>query len=164
MTVRDVDQGAKKLIADLKALGKLRVRVGVLADGPKKTAATDGGRAKGTRATLLEVAAVHEFGAPAAGIPQRSFIRATVDLRQAEIAKTQEALAAQVAAGAVAPRAALERLGAAVGGMIQARIAEGIGPALKPATIARKGSDKPLVDTGQLRSSVTWQVGDGGSQ
>ena len=31
-------------------------------------------------------------------------------------------------------------------------------PPLAPATIARKGSDKPLVDTGLMRNSITSRV------
>ena len=150
--VTDRDAGAKGLVRALAQLGRLKVRVGVLDDGPK-TGATAGGRA-----TLVGVAALHEYGAPAAGIPQRSFIRATVDEKRSEIGAMQEALAAEVAAGSLAPRAALERLGAVVSGMVQTRIAAGIDPPNAPSTVARKGSSKPLVDTGQLRSAVTWKV------
>ena len=31
-------------------------------------------------------------------------------------------------------------------------------PPLAESTIRRKGSSNPLIDTGQLRSSITWQV------
>ena len=37
-----------------------------------------------------------------------------------------------------------------------------VGPELAPETIARKKSSKPLIDTGQLRSSVTHRVVSGG--
>lgn len=158
MTVTVRDNGADKMMAGLKALGQKTVRVGILDEAPKR-AGSESGKAKSSgRATLLGVAAVHEFGAPAAGIPQRSFIRATVDLKAAEIQATRDKLAAQVAEGKITAQVALERLGAFVQGIVQARIAEGIGPALKPETVRRKKSSKPLVDTGQLRSSVTWKV------
>lgn len=153
-TVVVTDHGAAKLRAQLEKLSKTRVKVGVLDDAPKRTAASK----KGEKLTLLEVAAVHEFGAPDAGIPQRSFIRATVDLRASEIAADQETIAAGVLAGKITPEQGAEMLGARVQGMIQTRIAEGISPPLKPATIARKKSSKPLVDTGQLRSSITYRV------
>lgn len=161
--VTDTDRGARALAESLRALGKARVRVGVLADAPKKTGTRTGKRGRQIQqaATLAEVAAAHEFGT--ATIPQRSFIRATVDLKAAVIAAEQEKLAAQVVDSKITPEVAMERLGAAVQGMVQTRIAEGIGPALKPATVARKGSDKQLVDTGQLRSSVTYQVLQGGT-
>lgn len=161
--VTDTDRGARALAESLRALGKARVRVGVLADAPKKTGTRTGKRGRQIQqaATLAEVAAAHEFGT--ATIPQRSFIRATVDLKAAVIAAEQEKLAAQVVDSKITPEVAMERLGAAVQGMVQVRIAEGIGPALAPATVARKGSSKQLVDTGQLRSSVTYQVLQGGT-
>lgn len=159
VTVRVTDNGASKMLAELRALGGKTVRVGILDEAPKRASPGKGKGKKASRATLLEVAAVHEFGAPAAGIPSRSFIRATVDMKRAEIDATKEKLAAQVAEGKITAQVALERLGAFVQGLVQARIAEGIGPALKPETVARKKSSKPLISTGQLRSSVTWKVG-----
>lgn len=158
MSVTVRDNGASKMLAELRALGQKTVRVGILDEAPKRAGSGEGKAKSSGRATLLGVAAVHEFGAPAAGIPSRSFIRATVDVKRAEIEKVQADLAAQVAAGKIDGRTALARLGAFVQGLVQARIAEGIGPALKPATIRRKKSSKPLIDTGQLRSSVTYKV------
>jgi hypothetical protein len=38
------------------------------------------------------------------------------------------------------------------------RSGAGVPPPLKPATIARKGSSRPLVDTGRLLSAITWVV------
>jgi hypothetical protein len=48
-------------------------------------------------------------------------------------------------------------------GVIKQRIANGIAPPNSPYTIARKGSSKPLIDTGQLRNSITYQVEIGGA-
>lgn len=150
----DTDRGYTALLARAKTLAEgRRVRVGVLDDGPKREADGDS-----SKLSLLEVAAIHEFGAPGAGIPQRSFIRATVDARRSEIEAIQRALALQVLAGKLTPEAAYELLGAKVAAMVQNRIAEGIGPSLKPETVDRKGSSTPLIDTGQLRSSITYAV------
>jgi phage gpG-like protein len=150
-TVRVVDRGANAL---LRRLAKSRevVRVGILDDSPKKAREGDGGRYN------LEVAAVHEFGAPAAGIPQRSFIRATVDLNAGEIARLQHATMTAYVQGKVTLRQGLDRIGMKVAAMMQKRIAAGIDPPLSPATVAKKKSSTPLVDTGQLRSAVTWLV------
>lgn len=148
------DHGYNALRERLERMGRTRVRVGVLDDAPKKKRDSE----EPSKMSLIEVAAVHEFGAPAAGIPQRSFVRATVDEKRAEIAADQERLAAAVLDGKIEPEAAAELLGARVQGLIQSRIAQGIGPALAPATIKRKKSSKPLIDTGQLRSSITFRV------
>ena len=150
--MRVIDRGAAKLLVAARALtGRKRVRVGVLADAPKEGAEDSG-------LSLLEVAAVHEFGAPEAGIPQRSFIRATVDARAGDIEKVQKAVAARALSGAITPDQALDQIGAKVASFMQATINNGIAPALAEETVERKGSSKPLVDTGQLKSSITWQV------
>jgi phage gpG-like protein len=153
--ITDTDRGAREMVARIKALSasKASVRVGILSDAPKKE--REGATGK---LSLLEVAAVHEFGAPAAGIPQRSFIRATIDERADDIARLERALLAKVVSGEIALKSALDAVGAKVAGWIQQRIAAGIEPALSPATVAKKKSSTPLVDTGQLRRAVTWLV------
>ena len=147
------DRGADELLRRAHKGGNQTVRVGILADQPKKE--HGGGVGK---LSLVEVAALHEFGAPGAGIPQRSFVRAAVDEHRSDIHALQERLAGQILRGEIDEKAALERLGAFVAGLMQRRIAAGIAPALNPETVARKGSSTPLVDTGQLRSSITWKV------
>lgn len=147
------DRGADGLLSRLRRAAGARVRVGVLEEATKATREEEG-----SPLTLLEVAAVHEFGAPAAGIPQRSFIRAGVDAQLPEIQRVQRALAGQTIRGAITLGVALDRLGAKVAALLQNRIAAGIDPPNSPATIARKGSSKPLIDTGQLRASITWRV------
>lgn len=147
------DRGADGLLSRLRRAAGARVRVGVLEEATKATREEEG-----SPLTLLEVAAIHEFGAPAAGIPQRSFIRAGVDTQLAEIQRVQRALAGQTIRGATTLDVALDRLGAKVAALLQNRIAAGIDPPNSPATIARKGSSKPLVDTGQLKAAITWRV------
>lgn len=147
------DRGADGLLSRLRRAAGARVRVGVLEEATKATREEEG-----SPLTLLEVAAVHEFGAPAAGIPQRSFIRAGVDAQLAEIQRVQRALAGQTIRGATTLDVALDRLGAKVAALLQNRIAAGIDPPNSAATIARKGSSKPLVDTGQLKAAITWRV------
>lgn len=149
------DNGAALMLSRARELAKGRVvRVGILADAPKDVRPDE----KPSSMTLAEIAALHEFGAPGAHIPQRSFIRATVDLHREEIQDLQVKLAARVLAGKLTPDQALGQLGAKVVGFIQRRIASNIPPKLKDATIAAKGSSVSLVDTGQLRSSVTWEL------
>jgi hypothetical protein len=94
-------------------------------------------------------------------IPERSFIRNTVDLKAAEIQKTMEKQVALISVGKVTTEGVLRRLGLFVKGLIQERMAQGIAPGLKRATIERKGSSKPLIDTGQLRSSIAYEVRKG---
>jgi len=52
----------------------------------------------------------------------------------------------------------LTRFGLRYVGLIQQRISSGIAPPNSPVTVARKGSATPLIDTGQLRSSIRSKV------
>jgi len=153
--VTDTDRGAKALMQRLRGLAasSRRVRVGILSDAPKKE--REGATGK---LSLAEVAALHEFGAPEAGIPQRSFIRATLDERKADIERLLVAVATRVAKGELTEEQGLQQVGAKVAGWVKARIAQGIAPALAESTVAAKGSSTPLIDTGQLRSSITHAV------
>jgi len=170
--VKVTDHGAKDLLARARELAQgLTVRVGILDDKAKdvterkprgaqskKRRVRDKAAAKASRRTLslLEVAVIHEFGAGT--IPQRSFIRATIDEKKADIEAELAKLARGVVGGQIEAHQALELLGAKVAGWCQSRIADGIAPTLKAATIKRKGSSKPLINTGQLRSAITWRV------
>jgi len=173
--VTEKDHGARGLLARVRALhGRRTVRVGILADAPKREDAKQRGkhskkariRAKVERRaaraplSLLEVAIIHEFGA--GPVPARSFIRATTDERRAEILKLQVALAQQVLVGRLTPEQALAQLGAKVVAMVQARIVAGIAPPLAESTLRRKkGKTTPLILTGQLKSGVTYAIEGG---
>lgn len=170
--VADRDHGARDLLARVRAMHGNHVRVGILADAPKRDDVQQRGKhskkkrirdkvarragAAARKLSLLEVAIVHELGG--GHVPARSFIRATVDAKRADILKLQVALAQQVLLGKITPEQALSQLGAKVAAWMKTRIAEGIAPPLSEATIKRKGSSVPLIDTGQLRSSITHVV------
>lgn len=144
------DSKWKQIVAAIATLADARVTVGVLSDGTE----SDG-------TSLLEIAAIHEFGAPGAGIPERSFIRSTFRDRQREAATMAERLAKAIVLRGMPVKQALGLLGAWGAAEVKRTITSGDGvpPPLKPATIARKGSSRPLVDTGRLLASITWEVG-----
>ena len=129
----------------------------------KARRAQRGGRGVGI--TVAQLASIHEFGS--GRIPARSFVRSWFDENQRKIRGTLLQLMAKEIARAIktgrpitdATRTRiLEQLGLQSVGQIQARISRGIAPPLKAATIERKGSSTPLIDTGQLRASVTHLV------
>ena len=142
------------LKAKLGELSKARVKVGVL-QGADESVETEHGEL-----TIAELAAVHEFGAPSVGIPERSFIRGTFNSPegQEEITKFTTELADQIIKNEVAPRQALQMLGAKGAAMVRAKIRSHVPPPLKQATIDRKGSSTPLVDTGHLINAVSWET------
>jgi len=151
--IRDRDRGWKKLGRMLKkqSFRRPHVNVGVL--GPEATAAHAHGEL-----TVVEVASFHEFGR--GNNPERSFIRATVDGNSSKYVQLVRKLAADVVAGRITEKRALEVIGQRVESDIKTRIEDGIPPPLAEVTIARKGSSKQLIDTSQMKNSVTYITGD----
>ena len=110
----------------------------------------------GAPLTVADIATFHEFGTST--VPQRSFIRAWYDERQEFIAATLQSQMKLVVAGKITGEVAAERIALAFEGDVKKRISRGIPPPLQPETIARKGSSKPLIDTGMLRNAVRGRV------
>lgn len=149
--LRDTDHGYRDLLARVFGLrSRANVDVGIL----------DAGEEHGEGAvTVLQVAAFNEFGT--ATIPERSFIRAWFDEHEGELRKEFAALMRNVVEGKRTREQILELLGQRCVGQIQQRIAAGISPANAPSTVRRKGSSTPLIDTGVLRSSISYRVKEG---
>lgn len=157
MGVEFDDSGLRALEARLKLLDSMHVKVGVLA--------SQGGNSDhGDGITMLELAAIHEFGSPAAGIPERSFLRRTFTFKKIGLEELQRKLAAAIVKGKIAPYAAMHILGQWGAAQVKNTIASDahIPPPLKPATVAAKGSDRPLVDTGRLVGAISYEVSGGG--
>lgn len=131
-----------------------RVKVGVLS--------TKGGDAAhgDDLLSIIELAAIHEFGSPAASIPERSFIRATLAKHRAELVAMSAKLAQRLIAGKIDADTILKILGEWAVAKVRAEITagDGIPPPLKPATIARKGSSRPLVDTERLLGAIAYEI------
>lgn len=147
--VTDRDKGYRRLLKRLdKARRGAAVTVGI--HGPEGGAGHSGGL------TVAEVATFHEFGT--GSIPARSFVRGWADEKETENEEVIRAVAEGIVKGTFTTQQGLERIGTRFVASIQARIAGGIGPALAPSTVVAKGSSVPLIDTGQLRSSITFKV------
>lgn|SRR5574342_207575 len=160
----DRDNGYRARLQAIAKIGRHVVRVGIQGS---QASARHRGAARGLSGfagvvktaqslTVGEIAAIHEFGL--GGLPQRSWLRGWCDGQAAMIHRTLAELARRVVAGKMDEERALSLAGAKFQGSIQARIRAGVPPPNRPSTIARKGSSTPLVDTGQLRASVTWLV------
>ncbi len=109
--------------------------------------------------TMVELAAVHEFGSKDGHTPERSFIRRTFQIKQDRLAKMIAKLTTALLANRVNWQTALKILGDFGATEVKNTIRDGqVEPPLAASTIAAKGSSKPLVDTGQLIGSITWQV------
>lgn len=159
--VEDKDLGLNRIIRTLnKDLDGVVVKVGVQAKD-KAVRRGKGGNIRNTDQPLAVIAAIHEFGL--GGMPQRSFLRSAYD----ENLPTIDKMIQRVANGAVfgfGTNAALNQLGNVVQGMIQRKIVDGPFKPNAPATIKRKKSSRPLIDTGHLRQSIRYVIEKGGSE
>jgi len=111
--------------------------------------------------TNSEIGAIQEFGSETANIPPRSFLRMPVETHAKEIMKSMDTPAVRKAVEAGDAVIVFKILGIAAEGFVkQAFSTGGFGKwaANKPSTIDRKGSSKPLIDTGELRRSITSDV------
>lgn len=146
--VRDIDKGYRELVRRLWPKGGPKISVGIHE--------ADGAEEHGEGMRVIDIAQIHEFGL--GNVPERSFIRAWFDENEARAKEALTRLCESVVAGKRTPDQAVEVFALWAVGEIQARIAKGIPPALSPVTVARKGSSVPLIDTGQLRSSISYEI------
>lgn len=131
-----------------KAGSGYKVKVGL----PKGT----GSYPDGTPVILVGI--VHEFGTADGTIPERSFLRSAMTKHIREHRKLGRDLARTVTLGTRKPEIALGLLGARAAANVKQMIVILSQPPNTAATIARKGSSNPLVDTGLLGQSITWEV------
>lgn len=141
-------------LGTLHEMNGAHVKAGALADKG------GGEQPEGSDLTIAEIGALHEYGDPESGLPERSYVRKTFIDKAPQLATFTTKLTRSVLAGKMDVARALDLLGAWAAGAIKATITSGNvgGPPLSEATIKAKGSSKKLIDTGQLVNSITWEV------
>lgn len=150
MTTKIVDRGWNNIKTQIKRLQGTEITVGVQGQEARlKDPDSD--------ATLADIAVYNHFGTK--HIPPRPFLQLALDNNQKQINdfidKNLNYLMTRK--GAQAP-AALNRIGAFLVGAIQREINSNIQPANAPSTIRAKKSSRTLVDSGRLRSSITYEI------
>lgn len=132
---------AKELIEKLKASSQKAVYVGFPAEFDKKVEGSD-------NFNLASLAAVLEFGNER--IPSRPFLRQTL----AENQNKYIDLFVNLIGKGISVEQVYEQVALIAQGDVQLNIAKGDWVANAKSTIKRKGSSKPLIDTGKMRQSV----------
>lgn len=141
------DKGYKAILETFKEVAtKPSVKIGVLESA--------GDHGEGL--TVADVATMMEFGTETA--PERSYIRSTVDQKFNIYLEKSKQLQAKVILQALSVGKALSVLGELIQSDIIKTINSGVEPENDPKTIARKGSSKTLIDSGQLKQSIRYQV------
>lgn len=132
----------KKFFKQIEELKKLQVRVGY-----QQGAATDE-----NGVDMVDIAMFNELGTSRA--PARSFMRQSADSNKNAIDKMCKAQLQQVAKGGTAEQA-LNALGVMQTGLIQDTITNSPGWATPnaEATVKKKGSDVPLIDSSKMLQS-----------
>jgi len=104
--------------------------------------------------SVIMVGAVHEFGSPSKNIPQRSFLRSTVSDKSRSYKGMFKKLTISIIKGKITKKEALGLVGLRVQTDVKEKITDIKDPPLK----YRNGN--PLIDTGHLRQSITYEVED----
>lgn len=111
--------------------------------------------------TNVQLGVIHEFGSHSRNIPARSFLRMPLETKKKDLL---EFLSSKTAAKLIEEGnilRLLELLGIEAEAIVQSAFeTAGFGKwdQNKPETVARKGSSQPLIDTEQLRRSITSKV------
>lgn len=93
-------------------------------------------------------------------IPPRPFLANSMRANRGKYRSAMRAGAREMLLGGGSLIAVLRKLGVMGQSDIQAEITALSSPPNSPVTVKLKGSSKPLIDTGQMRQSVSWKLED----
>ena len=142
--------GLKGFLERFREIGKPKVYIGV--------PASKNGIHKDSKINMATLLAIHVLGAPSRGIPQRD------PLRPPLIANAQRYtdLMAQGIKNALSdgtdPKIVYEKIGIVATNDVYDYFVTGNFKPLDQRTIDRKGSSKPLIDSEELRGSISYEV------
>ena len=140
--------GVQGLLERIAALGEPKVYIGIPSIENPRHGATNN----------ATIAAVHELGAPSRGIPARPFLIPTMQNNADKYVR----LMAQGFKAALQDKSqadeVYEKIGLVASSDVKDYIVSGQFVPLKQSTIDRKGSSKPLLDTAELRNSISYEI------
>lgn len=116
----------------------------------------DAGRHDDSERTVAQIAFDNEFGTEIN--PERSFMRSTMQEKRQQIIKLQKSLLKKISNGSIKVEVALGLVGEFTADLIRRKIVSLKSPPNAPSTIEAKGSSNPLVDSGQMKNAVTYEV------
>lgn len=148
---------SKEIETSIRKMAAMRVYVGIPDDATQRTDGT---------LSNAELGYIHEFGAPGANIPARPFLIPTIKAMQTQIKSMMQKIGEAAVSGGGNPPLVLQllnALGLMMQNAIRSKLNSGPFEPLKPATLAarrRRGRSgtQPLIDTGQLRNSITYTI------
>ena len=158
---KDDDRKWRNFMNALPKVSALEVAIGVQADSVTKreekvNPVTGRRRIKEGGKSLVAIALANELGT--GNIPARPFISSTSDERRSDWWRRFDMGNEKALLGGANPNLGFEWVGQLATRDIKRKIDSIKSPANSARTIETKGSSNPLIDTGQMRQSITHLV------
>lgn len=147
MKVTDKNFNLEKIKKTLLALKNKELQVGIFPDAIDDK----GGR-------IVDYAIANEYGT--SKIDSRSFMRSTADEKKELWFFDVDKIVESVTKGDLEVDRKISLLGEQMVNDIKEKILSNVPPPLNPATIKRKGSSRTLIDTGNMKNSITFKITD----
>lgn len=144
------DLGKAKIERELKTARKLVALVGIPSDAKRHEDNPNIG--------LAEIAFIMEKGSVVNNIPARPFMQQTRQRNEKRMMGLSKKLLKAISNGSTTAMDAIKKLGASYEGAMKRIFIEGAFAPNAPATVRRKKSTRPLIDTGLLRQSIKFKV------
>ncbi|MEG1232271.1 MAG: hypothetical protein RSE18_00420 [Acinetobacter sp.] len=147
---KEYNGGLKGFLERFREIGKPKVYIGV--------PASKNGIHKDSKINMATLLAIHALGLPSRGIPQRDPLRPPL-IANAQRYTDLLALGLKNAlSDGTDPKLVYEKIGIVATNDVKDYFITGNFKALSEKTIKAKGSSKPLLDTGELRNSISYEV------
>ena len=142
--IKDTDKGWEKLKRELGRVNNTSVSVGLVSG-------------KSAEINILK-GIINEYGSPKKKIPSRPFMRYTFTKYTNEVVAFHSKLYGNILDGKETAYAALRKIGLFYKGLLQLSIRTGPWVKNAPATIRRKKSTKPLIDSGEMLRDLNYRI------
>lgn len=150
------DSGLLNRIASVARSATSKIEVGYFGNAMHKPSITDGSDGqKESSISIKDLAAIHELGL---GVPKRAFVGPALKKNRLKYIKYIGKQLTPIVRRRQTMNAAWQTVGMMAVADVQEYMITAKFTPLAASTIARKGSSKPLIDTGQMRQAITYRV------
>lgn len=146
------DSGLLNRITSVARSATSKIEVGYFGNQMHRPSITSGSTGS---ISIKDLAAIHELGL---GVPKRAFVGPALKKNRIKYIKYIGKQLTPIIRRRQTMNAAWQTVGIMAVADIQEYMITAQFTPLAPSTIARKGSSKPLIDTGQMRQAITYRV------
>ena len=146
------DNGLLNRITSVARSATSKIEVGYFGNQMHRPSITSGSTGS---ISIKDLAAIHELGL---GVPKRAFVGPALKKNRVKYIKYIGKQLTPIIRRRQTMNAAWQTVGIMAVADIQEYMITAKFTPLAPSTIARKGSSKPLIDTGQMRQAITYRV------